>query len=243
MDAASSLISVSHKRRKYGERFSKPLAVSSVLLVFIVSAATAQFARAETYVAGQVGATVPQNLSDIDFTGVASGLTSSDLKLKESLMYGAKVGHYFESAKWLGIELEAFNWTPHVKQQDVTISAPVLGSISGNTTGATLRVTTVALNLVARYQAGHFEPYIGAGVGAFFAHLKNTEPPESSQSSTTPGLNTQVGLRYRITPQVAVFTEWKFNYTRLDFEESLPAAGFKGTYQAHHFVFGVDYHF
>jgi opacity protein-like surface antigen len=131
---------------------------------------------------------------------------------------------------------------PHVKQQDVTISAPGFGSASGNLTGATLRMTTVALNLVARYQAGQFELYVGAGVGAFFARLKETTPPGSSQSSVTPGLNTQVGLRYRITPHVAVFGEWKFNYTRLDFEESLPTLGFKGTYQAHHFVFGVGYH-
>jgi opacity protein-like surface antigen len=215
----------------------------SVLVILILSATTAQVARAETYVAGQVGATLPQNLSDIDFTGMAAGLTSSDLKLKESLMYGAKVGHYFESAKWLGIELEAFNSTPHVKQQDVTISAPGVGSASGNLTGATLRMTTVALNLVARYQAGQFEPYVGAGIGAFFAHLKETTPPGSSQSSMTPGLNTQVGLRYRITPQMAVFSEWKFNYTRLDFDETSSALGFKGTYQAHHFVFGVGYHF
>lgn len=43
---------------------------------------------------------------------------------------------------------------------------------------------------------------------------------------------------------MAVFGEWKFNYTRLDFDETLPSAlGFKGTYQAHHLVFGVGYHF
>jgi hypothetical protein len=93
----------------------------SVLIILALSTATAQFAQAETYVAGQVGATLPQSLSDVDFTGIASGLTSSDLKLKESIMYGAKVGHYFDSAKWLGVELEAFNSTPHVKQQDVTL--------------------------------------------------------------------------------------------------------------------------
>ncbi|MGH7256878.1 MAG: outer membrane protein [Nitrospiraceae bacterium] len=115
--------------------------------------------------------------------------------------------------------------------------------MSGETSGSTLRMTTLALNLVARYQLGQLEPYIGAGVGAFFAHLKNTQAPESSQSSTTPGLNTQVGLRYRITPHVAVFGEWKFNYTRLDFDEISSALGFKGTYQAHHLVFGVGYHF
>ncbi len=70
-----------------------------ILALFTMIGATA---FAETYVAGQAGVTLPQSLSDIDFTGVASGLTSSDLKLKDSVMYGAKVGHYFESTKWFG---------------------------------------------------------------------------------------------------------------------------------------------
>lgn len=156
------------------------------------------------YVAGQVGLTVPQDAGDIDLSSSSvPGITvrTSDLELKNSVMYGAKLGYYFDALKWLGVETEVFNTTPHVKQQPITI--PGIGPLFSN--GFNLRVTTWApVNIVARYQMGQFEPYAGVGLGIFFARLKDGATGEST-SSTKPGLNTQVGLRYRPTNRVAVF--------------------------------------
>ena len=54
-----------------------------------------------------------------------------------------KAGYFLPTRKlnWLGFELEAFNTTPHLEQQ-----ASTLGPIPGSH----LRVTTVALNVIAR---------------------------------------------------------------------------------------------
>lgn len=78
-------------------------------------------AQAEWYVGGQVGANLPADLSDVQWSAGGASVSGNDLELQTSLVYGGKVGYYFESVKWLGIETEVFNATPHIKQQNYTI--------------------------------------------------------------------------------------------------------------------------
>jgi opacity protein-like surface antigen len=209
--------------------------------------ASALPAWGEMYIAGQVGLTSPRNASQVDLAvdqTVLPPLSLSDLSLKNSVMYGGKLGYYFDSVKSLGIETEAFTTTPHLKQQNVTVSA-LDGSppVSQDLSGANFRVTTWAFNLVVRYPGERFQPYVGAGPGIFFAKLKDDT---DSASSTKVGLNTQVGLRYLITQNLAVFGEWKYNHVRLNFDSQAfgpGVSGFSLHYSANLFVFGVGYHF
>jgi len=205
--------------------------------------------QAEMYVAGQVGANIPNKFSNVEGVDSLAGLTSSDLSLQNSLMYGAKLGYYFDSLKWqnfnLGVETEIFNSTPHLKQQDATLS---FGGASAtvNFPGQYVRVLNWApINIVVRYQMGQFEPYAGVGMGVFFANLTDGASGESS-SSTTVGLNTQLGLRYLVTKNVSLFGEWKYNRASFNFSESSPTqatGGLKGDYSANIFAAGVGYHF
>ena len=201
--------------------------------------------QAEMYVAGQVGVTIPNDASNIEGVDSAAGLKLSDLSLHNSVMYGAKLGYYFESMKWLGVETEVFNSTPHIKQQDVTVSGPG-GSASGTLSGQDLRVLNWSpLTVVVRYQAGQFEPYAGVGMGVYFSRIHDGQSGESS-SDTSVGLNTQLGARYLVTKNLSVFGEWKYNRAHFNFSESTPTAatgGFKGDYSANVFAFGVGYHF
>ena len=211
-------------------------------------------AQAELYIAGQVGYTVAQDTTDGRVTdpglvGLPAGTSVSNTSLNDSLMYGMKLGHYFDSTPWLGVELESFITTPHTPQQRVTLQAPGVGTVLLDETGATNRLIVVAPNLVARYRAGAFEPYVAVGPGVFFLHQRQ-EPltsgtPAYSQSSTRVGLNTQVGLRYRMTDHVSVFGEWKYNYVRFNLagQADGPYAGVNAVANLHHFVFGVGYHF
>jgi opacity protein-like surface antigen len=153
-------------------------------------------------------------------------------------MYGAKLGYYFDSLKWLAVETEVFNATPHIKQQDLTINGVNLGTLPGINN----RVLTWApVNIVVRYQAGKFEPYAGVGLGVFFSHLSMDD---FSSSSTDVGLNTQLGLRYRVTNAISVFGEWKFNHARVS-HTNLVGTGIdvSAEYNAHILAFGVGYHF
>lgn len=226
----------------------RPSATRLGILLFALSFFGSAPARAEWYVAVQAGATLPQPLSNVDETGIPlpttpSGTKVSDLALKSAIMYGAKVGYYFDSVKWLGLETEVFRASPNVKQQSVTETEPGGPSTTAVKPGANLIVTTVALNLVARAQIGSVEPYVGVGVAGFLAQL-DLENRNGLQplylSSGRPGLNTQFGLRYRLNERLAFFGEWKFNYSRFTFDS--PAI-IHATYEAHHLVVGVGYHF
>lgn len=190
------------------------------------------------YVAGQVGVTLPKNLSNVEWSAGGFTAKGNDLSLHNSLLYGAKLGYYFDSLKWLGVETEVFNSTPNVKQQKLTIGGVNLGTAPG----ADFRVLTWApVNIVVRYQAGAFEPYAGVGLGVFFTRLSSEG---SSSSSTDVGLNTQLGLRYRVTDNLALFGEWKFNHANISHND-LAGSGLNvsADYNAHNLVFGVGYHF
>ena len=138
-------------------------------------------AHAEMYVAGQIGYTSPNDLSSVQGTGTISGLPISDLKLHDSIVYGAKVGYYLPSMNWLGVETELFNTTPHVKQQPIT----VLG-VTAPAPGFKLNVFTWAINALVRYPGKQFQPYAGVGLGLFFAEAKFQG---QSDKDVAPGLN------------------------------------------------------
>lgn len=216
----------------------------SLVACALALALTSIPAQAEMYVAGQLGASLPNKFSNLEGVGSNTDFSMSDLSMKSSFMYGAKLGYYFDSMKWLGVETEIFNSTPHVKQQAVTVSGGG-GSFTGDMTGLNVRVLNWApLNIVVRHQMGQLEPYAGVGMGVFFARLKDGASGEST-SSTAVGLNTQVGLRYLVTKNVSLFGEWKYNRAHFNFSESSGqnVGGFKGDYSANIFAFGVGYHF
>ena len=77
---------------------TRRFALKCLLALLVLIALCAPQAYAETYVAGQVGVTLPsigKGLTDVDLTGVfPAGSTMSDRALKTSVLYGAKVGYF-----------------------------------------------------------------------------------------------------------------------------------------------------
>ena len=230
------------------KRMTQRLSMFALLSLALVLSSTRS--QAEMYVAGQVGATIPNDLTDVQTVGPAAGLKLSDVSLHNSFMYGAKLGYYFDSVqfnavKWLGVETEVFNTNPNIKQQNLTISGPGV-SATIPVTGQDLRVLNWSpVTVVVRYQVGQFEPYAGVGMGVYFARVHDGQSGESS-SDTSVGLNTQLGARYLVTKHLSVFGEWKYNRAHFNFDPSSPTqstGGFKGDYSANILAFGVGYHF
>lgn len=206
-------------------------------------------AYAETYVAGQFGVTLPQSLSNGTVTqdGFA-GLDLSDQPLKSSAMLGAKLGHYFTKARWLGIETGLSYTTPHVKEGSITFSGPGGSLTSPVLSGLSHRVITWDIaTIMFRYPGYRLQPYIGIGPSLFFATLKGPDAPPG-QSATSIGFNVEGGLRYYITRNWALFGEGKYNWARMDYSSnhSDPNAdpfGFRANYSALGLSLGVSYHF
>jgi len=209
----------------------------------------------ELYVAGFGGYTIGHGFDDVEGTGALSGIKLGDIDLKNSGVYGAKVGYFMpRRLNWLGLEMEAFNTTPHLKE-------------TAFTTGAHLRVTTLAFNAIARakmmcerhddhdgtgrpttdrdHRAHDFcrlQPYAGVGLGVFFARA--SDATGSASDNAVPGLNVLAGVRYFMTERVALFGEYKYNRATFDFDTvGATAAGLKGDYSASHIVGGLSLHF
>jgi opacity protein-like surface antigen len=192
--------------------------------------------HAEWYVAGQVGPAFADRLSNISGTRFVLENEGEDFDLKNSVTYGAKLGN-FPGNGWFGLEGEVFNTTPHIKQL-------------GSDPGIHLRVTTLALNLIARYPGLTYQPYAGLGFGLLFSHLGSAPPGPGggpgiqSDSDVSSGFNVLAGLRVFVTPYVSVFTEYKYTQATLRFDGALgPIGGFTGDYRAQHLMLGVGYHF
>ncbi|HMU56430.1 MAG TPA: hypothetical protein PKA61_15575 [Nitrospira sp.] len=190
---------------------------------------------------------------------LTSSLSTSDVALKSSGIFGGKAGYYFkdEGFSWLGVEVEAFTTTPTIKQQTVTSTldatfvpkninttiVPPIVPTSIQQSGplqleeSRMRMITVAFNVVARYPGEIFQPYVGAGVGAFYFSSSG----QIDGHQVVPGVNLLGGLRLLITEEFGFFLEGKYNratFTNLD-----PNFGLSGEYSAFHGVAGLSYHF
>jgi opacity protein-like surface antigen len=186
---------------------------------------------AEWYVAGQAGVNFADQLKNIEGTGALQSAVAPDFDLKNAVAYGGKLG-YFSGNGSFGIELDAFNSTPHIKNLD-------------NVPGIHMRVTNVGINVLFRYPGQTFQPYAGIGGAALIAHIGDSPANQSvSDSDVASGLNVLAGMRAFVMPYVAVFTEYKYTQGNFFFDRAFPpGGGFSGDYRAQHLVFGVSYHF
>lgn len=230
----------------------------TVLLITLFWSLTVCNAYSEVYFGGQVGSSVMGNsLTDISLTDFSPNGTMSDRELSRSLLFGAKIGYYFPQARWFGVETEVFYTTPHIKQQNTRVTVPPgsilqgFGAVSGGTaegvlSGDYLRLITWApVNLMFRYPAMRLQPYVGVGLGLFFARVHTTQVGvEGSQSDMSIGLNAKAGLEFYITRNLSAFGEWKYNRASFGFgANSSGTFGFDADYQVHFATIGLNLHF
>lgn len=231
-------------------RVTRRLVIASLLALLTPIVLFAPQAYAETYVAGQFGVTLPQSLDQDKVTQHGfGGLDFSDQALKSSAMVGAKLGHYFTRARWLGIETGLSYTTPHVKEGTLTFTGPGgPPQTSGVLPGLSQRVITWDIaTIMFRYPGYRLQPYFGIGPSLFFATLQGPGAPPG-QSAMDIGLNAEAGVRYYITRNWAIFSEGKYNRARLgyisnDSNDAADPFGFRATYSAFTLSLGVSYSF
>lgn len=63
-------------------------------------------------------------------------------------------------------------------------------------------------------------PYLGLGLGANIPHVEVNRPSGKTSEYQLGGMTAQAlaGVDYRFTENISAFTEWKFNYSRVDVE-------------------------
>lgn len=198
-------------------------------------------AQGEWYVGAYGGLANPGafsnvTLSDATLGGGVTGARVNDLELKSSLVGGVKAGYFFATRPWLGFETDVYTLKPDVKPQTI-VGGTTSGRVFADNIQATpLRLTTWAANIIIRSPSMSevFQPYGGMGYGLFFVTSSKGGDANIHISS---GFNLFAGARYVLTPQWALFGEFKFNRSTIKFSE------IRGNYDTQIFVFGVMWHF
>ena len=205
--------------------FRRKLAV----LLGIVVLCLPSLGHAENYAAFAIG----PNIATLDTTDVGK------LDLANNLAYGAKFGHYFDDRgfNWFGLEVDMYRSAPDIKQQNIPASTNRF--LSQKVVGADLLVHSLAFNALVRVTGYQYkvEPYAGLGIGLNMGNLSdgNFRP----EASFAPSFNVLAGIKYFVTPKIAPFIEYKYNFAHFSFSRSNITAD----YRANLFMFGVAFHF
>ena len=174
--------------------------------------------------------------------------TIKDLRIGTAAVYGGKLGYFFEPRVLdgnFGLELEASHFKSDVDAQTARFSGAILGApFNGDlrVVRSDIEVTTVALNGLYRYPLGmsedfprgRFQPYVGAGLGAFIAKLSTTTTPldvnkDIHDTDTRLGGQFLGGIRVLVTRNIALFAEYKFVTTQtFEFTFNVPGTVFGG---------------
>lgn len=205
--------------------FRRKLAV----LLGIVALCLPSLGHAENYAAFAIG----PNIATLDTTDVGK------IDLANNLAYGAKFGHYFDDRgfNWFGLEVDMYRSAPDVKKQNIPASTNRF--LSQKVVGADLLVHSLAFNALVRVTGYQYkvEPYAGLGIGLNMGNLSdgNFRP----EASFAPSFNVLAGIKYFVTPKIAPFIEYKYNFAHFSFSRSNITAD----YRANLFMFGVAFHF
>lgn len=207
------------------------------LFLYVSAGLTVPSAQGEWYVTGQTGVVLPDGLSNVTISsptlaGGVNGARVADVNLQNtSLFYGAKVGYFLPKREWFGVETEAFTTQLNVKQQTVVGGVPGR-NFAETLQGSHVQLTTWAINLIVRNPSlvAELEPYGGVGPAIFFTSTSNG-------TRANFGVNLIAGARYFVTPQMALFGEFKYDRGTIKFD------GIEGKYSSQTFVFGISLHF
>ncbi len=224
-------------------------------LVFVVSTCSSAFS--ETYVGGGLGLSFAAEADSIKASQGAIEASSSDLDGDDSFAYGFKVGHYFNSLPWLGVEFNLYQREPDADQQGVTVTGATAGLIRTDAGQAKVDVehlTTAGLLVMLRATEEqtknmfNMEPYVGIGLGVNAINLSEGTAYSAAgaylesvnlSSDVSVGILLSAGLNYDITDQIKAYGEYK--YTEASYDMSTNAVNYSFDVDDSTMMFGVSY--
>jgi opacity protein-like surface antigen len=216
----------------------------------------------EFYAGGFLGAafTPNQNLRYPDGFILNSGLTRTSQgsatlfgnQFNTSLTGGVKLGYFFHSIPYLGLEAESSVNNSYVNRRSLSTSRPIQGYSQAAVPNDFWINWTTALHIVGRYgflqdkevPFGRLQPYVGIGPAVIVLY-------EEVDSAKNFGIDVMAGVRYMFTKHIGAFVEYKYNHVWDAEIESHPfylpnGAEGRGTahldFDCHKVVMGVAYH-
>jgi opacity protein-like surface antigen len=213
------------------------------------------------YVGGYIGGSMVNSqdwkFGAISFPGLAkTSLTASTIKFDPSVVGGLKLGYYFHSFPYFGVELESSFNRQDIRKAAVTLSRPfgLPEDNHGSVAAARLYVWSNAFHFMGRYgflrdkevPFGRLQPYVGIGPGFVLIYSWRDAAKNFS-------VDAEAGMRYMLLRNLSAFVEYKFSHQwEVELEDQRVVANGlgregKGTatfdFTNHKFVVGLAFHF
>jgi opacity protein-like surface antigen len=165
-------------------------------------------ARAEPYVAAYLGATFPLDADITDNT--VPPATASGVTVDESVVFGGKIGLWSDVIRWLGIELDISGYRADIPDQPAVFATD-------------MEITDSGFHLLARMPLGFPEGdpmrrayfYLGGGPAILAVRM---ERGGGSDDATDFGLHALAGFKVFLSPNIALFAEYKFTFAEVTFD-------------------------
>ena len=182
------------------------------LVLFLMAMGIPAVARAEPYVAAYLGSTFPLDAKITDNT--ATPLSASGVTVDESVVFGGKFGLWSDVTRSLGIELD-------ISGYKADIPAQVASGLSVVATD--MDITAIGFHLLGRIPLGFPEGdpmrrayfYLGGGPAILGVLVERLGV---SDDVTDFGLHALAGFKLFLSPNIAVFAEYKFTFAEVTFD-------------------------
>jgi hypothetical protein len=187
------------------------------------------------------------------FSSDLLGRTAQNVLYRPGFQGGIKFGRFFDTLPWFGLEMEISLCKNDIPGQNMRIS-PGTAAGPNNLSFSPDRflIWATQINLLVRHgflkdkevPFGRLQPYLGIGPGFEVAYALN-------DSAKNLAVETQAGVRYMCTPDIALFCEYKFSYQfAVEYQNfTIPGLRLNGAATMafnmphHRFILGVSYHF
>ena len=200
------------------------------LLLLIALLALASPASAEWFLDGYVGASLTHK-DDLTFEAFGAELTR-DAEYQSSAIFGLRGGQWLKGLPWLGFAVDLSYFRPSADIHVFPITA--------------LALVRYGFLPDDDFKEGRLHVYAGLGGGVFISHLDGFIGRfQGSDTSLDLGLDTRLGVSYRLESNWAIFAEYRFTHVSPSFD--INVFDFKSTadttFNTSHFLLGVSYRF
>ena len=192
--------------------------------------------------------------NDVRLSTPGTKLRYQDLDFDRSITYGGRFGKYFDTAPWVGLAVDALNFTPDVSAQSAiqTIGAPTRTVLPPMNIG----VLALSVDLMLRVPlfatqeipGGRLQPYVLGGPGIFFVTAEdhgNFIRRHQSDVEIVGGYTAGGGVTWQFSRALGLFSEYRYSHVNPEFE--FQNLGTRTTYETdidtHHVLLGLSFKF
>ena len=187
-------------------------------------------ASAEWFLDGYVGVSLTHT-GEITFDAFGAEL-ERDAEYRSSAVFGVRGGKWLDALPWLGVAVDVSYFKPAADVHVFPLTALVLARYGF------LRDE--------QFKEGRLHVYGGLGGGLFISKVDGLIGRlESSDTSVDVGLDTRLGVSYRIESNWALFAEYRFTHVSPSFDINAfdLRTSADATFNTSHILLGLSYRF